>query len=223
MAKFDIFMDVGGVDDLDFSDGKIDFRWTETIEESLIQRLQLRYEVWTGQWGYNTEFGTPYREIMNQGLSKEQLDIEFTRIALQEEDVTSVKVINSSRDNKTRSYKIESLEVYTDGGVIEIPISNPYTKTNTYPEPTEISDFTFCRKTDQEIEDYNKLYEFINFTGLPEFGNSTWWNKWGGVNPYFGPEFITAINNVYGHVNFDGLPDSGDSYWSSDWGGSDPI
>lgn len=222
MAKFDMFIDATGVDDLDFSNG-IDFRWTETILESLTQRLQLRYEVWTGQWGYNLQFGTPYRELMQQGLNKQQLDAEFIRIALQEEDVTSVKIINSVLNNVTRRYEIQSLEVYTDGGLLEIPISNPYTKTNSYPEPIEISDFTFCQKTDQEIEDYNKLYEFINFTGLPEFGDSTWWNKWGGNDPYFSPELITAINNIYGHVNFDGLPDSGDSYWSSDWGGTDPI
>ncbi|AGH32061.1 hypothetical protein VPIG_00205 [Vibrio phage PWH3a-P1] len=182
MAKFDIFMDVTGEDDLDFSDG-IDFRWTETIQESLVQRLQLRYEVWTGEWGYNLEFGTPYRDYMQQGLNKAQLDAEFIRIALQEEDITSVKIINSSLDKVNRSYEIQSLEVYTDGGLLTIPISNPYTKTNTYPEPYEFTDFTFCKKTDQEIEDYNKLYDFINFSGLPEFGNSTWWNTWGGTDP----------------------------------------
>jgi hypothetical protein len=182
MAKFDIFMDVTGKDDLDFSD-VIDFRWTETIEESLIQRLQLRYEVWVGEWGYNLQFGTPYREYMRQGLNRSQLDTEFIRIALQEEDITSVKVINSTLDNVNRIYKIQSLEVYTDGGLLTIPISNPYTKTNTYPEPYEFTDFTLCRKTEEEIQAINNIYGFVNFTGLPETGGSTWWNKWGGNDP----------------------------------------
>lgn len=216
-----MFVDPSGVNDLDFTEG-IDFRWTETIEESLTQRLQLRYEVWVGEWDYNTTFGTPYRQIMSSGLNKQQLDAEFTRIAIQEEDVISVKVINSVKNNKTRSYEIRSLEVYTEGGVLEIPISNPYTKTNNYPEPYEFDDFIFCKKTDQEIADYNRLYGFINFDGLPEAGNSTWWNQWGGSDPRFSKELIQAINNTYGHVNFNGLPSSGSSYWSSDWGGSDP-
>ena len=50
MAKYDMFVDPSGVNDLDFTEG-IDFRWTETIEESLTQRLQLRYEVWVGGVG----------------------------------------------------------------------------------------------------------------------------------------------------------------------------
>lgn len=185
MAKFDMFIDATGVDDLDFSNG-IDFRWTETILESLTQRLQLRYEVWTGQWGYNLQFGTPYRELMQQGLNKQQLDAEFIRIALQEEDVTSVKIINSVLNNVTRRYEIQSLEVYTDGGLLEIPISNPYVKTNNYPEPYDPNDVVLCTKTPEEIEKIsliNRLYGFVNYTGLPRDGSSYWWSDWGGDDP----------------------------------------
>ena len=222
MAKFDFYIDVEGVNDLDFSNG-IDFRWTKTIQESLAQRLQLRYEVWRGEWDYNTEFGTPYRQLMQGGLSKQELDAEFIRIALQEEDITSVRMVNSVLDPVNRTYIINNLEVYTDGGIIEVPISNPYTKTNTYPTPYKFEDFTACQKTPEQIALINELYNYINFAGLPEFGNSYWWNKWGGANPYFSPETIAAINDIYGHVNFDGLPDTGTSYWSSGWGGSDPL
>ncbi|UUW39693.1 hypothetical protein VP14_006 [Vibrio phage VPMCC14] len=222
MAKFDFYIDVEGSNDLDFTNG-IDFRWTETIQESLAQRLQLRYEVWTGEWDYNTQFGTPYRQIMSAGFTKAELDAEFIRIALQEEDITSVRMVQSTLDVVNRKYEIQNLEVYTDGGIIEIPISNPYTKTNTYPDPYELEGFTVCRKTQEEIDNISNLYGYVNFTGLPEFGVDYWWNKWGGSDPKYPIESIEAFNEIYGHIHYDGLPESGDSYWDSDWGGADPI
>ena len=177
MAKYDWFMDLEGDNDLILNE-KGDFSWVKTIEESLAQRLDLRFKTWVGEWGYNTQFGTPYRRIMNSGFTKEQLDAEFARIALLEEDVTSVKNIISSLDRINRKYVIERIEVYTNGGAINIPLSNPYTKTNSYPKPYDFNDFLLCQKTPEEIKYINELYNFVNFEGLPESGNSTWWNLW---------------------------------------------
>jgi hypothetical protein len=177
MAKYDFYMNIEEDNDL-ILDEKGEFTWVPTIQESLAQRLDLRYKTWTGEWVYNTEFGTPYRRYMKGGFTKQQLDAEFARIALLEEDVTSVKNIISTLDNVNRSYVIDRIEVYTDGGLIEIPLSSPYTKTNNYPEPYSFDDFLFCKKTEEEIQGINNLYGYVNYDGLPITGSSTWWNIW---------------------------------------------
>lgn len=177
MAKYDFFMDVTGDNDL-VLDEKGEFQWVDTVQESLAQRLDLRYKTWFGEWEYNQQFGTPYRRYFKGGFTKEQLDTEFARIALLEEDVTSVKNIESVLDNVSRSYNIRRVEVYTDGGLITIPLSDPYVKTNNYPEPYNFEEFTVCERPVEDIEIINELYDYVNFTGLPLTGNKTWWNIW---------------------------------------------
>lgn len=177
MAKYDFFMNVDGVNDLDFSEN-IDFSWTSTIQDSLVQRLQLKFKTYLGTWGYNTSFGVDYIGIMQAGFSKEELDNEFVKIIMEEEDVTSVKNIISRYDNKTRRYEIVSADVLTDGGLLTLPLSNPYEKTNEYPTPYNFDDFVSCLKTEEDIEDINRLYDFVNYSGLPLSGDSYWWADW---------------------------------------------
>lgn len=177
MAKYDFYMDVTGDNDL-ILDEKGEFQWVSTVQESLAQRLDLRYKTWFGEWSFNEQFGTPYRRYFGGGFTKEQLDTEFARIALLEEDVTSVKNITSTLDSINRRYVIQRVEVYTNGGLIEIPLSNPYLKTNNYPEPYTFSEFSVCGVSEEDIENVNELYGFVNFTGLPLSGDSTWWNLW---------------------------------------------
>lgn len=177
MAGFDFFMDVTGDNDL-ILDEKGEFQWVSTVQDSLAQRLDLRYKTWFGEWEYNQQFGTPYRRYFKGGFTKEQLDTEFARIALLEDDVTSVRNIESILDNVNRSYTVRRIEVYTDGGLITIPLSDPYLKTNNYPEPYEITDFAVCSLPQEDIDSINDIYGYVNFTGLPESGSNTWWNLW---------------------------------------------
>lgn len=185
MPRYDMYVDLEGANDIVLN-ATGDFRFTETVQESLGQRLSIRYATWLGQWDFNTNFGTPYKQrIFAGGLSKTELDNEFRRIALLEEDVTSVGDVISTIDVTSRRYVIERIEVFCDNISLIVPITNPNQRTNIYPEPRSFEDFVVCSLTPEEIEAANDFYFLMNVQlGLdgidPEQGIYTWFNLWGG-------------------------------------------
>ena len=208
MPRYDMYVDVEGVNDL-VLDSKGDFRFTETVQESLAQRLSIRLNTFLGEWGYNTEFGTPYRQrIWNGGLSKEELDALFIAIIQQEEDVDSVKNIISSLDRTTRTYKVERVEIFCRDESLIIPIHSVERRQNIYPSPKTFEDFQVCVFTEEEYAIINRIYQWTNFT-LQEGGENTWIDNWSAVDEVTG-------KRLYDFINTD-LPETGTSPWWIDW------
>ena len=180
MAGIDIFTDPSGINDMVLNE-RGDWRWTETTQESLAQRIKNRLTTWLGEWVYNVNYGTPYRQrLMKGGQTKEQLDAQIRSVIFEEDDITSVS-IQSSLDFVNRRYILESVEIYHDNVPITIPISTTTTPTNIYPEPLSFDDFVICNLGNVSLSSINELHMFINHEGLPINGNSTWWNLWSGV------------------------------------------
>lgn len=178
MARYDFWCDPNGVDDLVLSPTG-EFRWTQDIQESLTQRLSIRLKTWLGEWQYNTEFGTPYRQrLLTGALSKVQKDAEVMRICLQEADVTNVILVDSKIDPISRMYTVNRVEVYCDNVPLVIPIVDSGKRLNNYPEPLSFEDFKLCVLEGMELQAINDLYSFVNIDGLPENTYSTWYNEW---------------------------------------------
>ena len=182
MAKVDFLTDEENEDIIMSATGE--FQFTGTIKESLSQRLGIRLQTWQGTWAYNTTFGTPYiQSILFDGNSKEEVDAIFVSVINEEEDVTSIRNLKSSKDNGSRTYTIDSVEVLTPDGLINIPVADPNINTNTYPEPLSFDYFQSCALTDSEVEVSDLLYKLMNFelalpNGQPDVGTSTWYNLW---------------------------------------------
>ena len=184
MPRYDMYVDVEGVNDVVLTPTG-DFRFTETLQESLAQRLSLRYTTWLGEWSFNLDFGTPYRQRILSGAlrTKQELDAEFRRIALLETDVTSVGEIISELNPETRKYDIKRIDVYVNNQSLTVPLSDPNKRTNSYPEPLSFEDFVLCELTPDEIQAINDLDNLIN-VDMQEGGDATWWNSWyGGKDP----------------------------------------
>ena len=182
MARVDFLTDEENEDIIMSDTGE--FQFTSTIQESLAQRLGIRLQTWQGTWAYNTTFGTPYTQsILFDSNTKEEVDSIFVSVINQEDDVTSIRNLKSSKDNGSRVYTIDSVEVLTPEGLVDIPVANPNTNTNTYPEPLDFNHFKSCSLTDSEIEASDLLYKLMNFqlaqpNGQPDVGTHTWYNLW---------------------------------------------
>ena len=185
MAKFDFLTDEDTSDLLLSPTGEISF--TSTIQESLAQRLGIRLKTWQGTWGYNLEFGTPYRQrILFDGNTKEELDAIFIGIINEEEDVLGIQDMKSFIDPSSRIYTIEHVAVLTSKGVLNIPLVNPNMTTNSYPEPLTFDYFKGCSLTPQDIEASDRLYKLMNYqlglpNGDPSVGDYTWYNLWSKI------------------------------------------
>ncbi|AOQ26873.1 hypothetical protein [Vibrio phage S4-7] len=208
MPRYDMWVDVEGVNDLVLNE-KGDWRFTSTIQESLAQRLSIRLNTFLGEWGFNQEFGTPYRQrIWSGGLSKEELDSLFTTIILQEEDVNTVQNIISNYDRKNRVYNVTQIEVVCDDEDLVIPIHSVERRQNTYPQPKTFEGFEVCVFTDEEYNLINKIYQWTNFT-LQEGGDNSWISNWNFIDEVTG-------QRIYDFVNED-LPETGTSTWWNQW------
>lgn len=214
MARYDFWCDPNGVDDLVLSPTG-EFRWTQNIQESLTQRLSIRLKTWLGEWQYNTEFGTPYRQrLLTSALSKAQKDAEVMRICLQEADVTNVILVDSKVDPISRMYTVNRVEVYCDNASLVIPIVDSDKRLNNYPEPLSFEDFKLCTFDPNLIEYANTLYKYVNKEGLPRGTYDTWYNVWSAD---LDTQDIAQVNRIYKFTNIDGLPENTYSSWFNEW------
>lgn len=165
-------------------DERGNFRWTETKQESVQQRCDIRLKTYKGEWEYNTSFGTPYYQevFLDSGLDKKATNAIFLRVLSEIEDITGFGEIISDMDRETRTYKISSLEVFCNNEKFKIPLSDPKVATNTYPIPRVADDLEVCKISELDIEYAARLYFLVNYEmGIegdtyPEIGDSTWWN-----------------------------------------------
>lgn len=179
MAGIDIYTDPTGVNDI-VLDEKGDFRWTQTRQESLTQQVRILLTTWLGEWSFNLEFGTPYKQRLLVGnLTESEINSEIKRVILDNiDDITAVTSVVTEFDRSNRILAL-TVEVYCDNETIEIPIANPHTKLNTYPEPRSFEDFVICSLDPEtaSLESINTLHYHLNYE-LPDYGSSTWWNTW---------------------------------------------
>ncbi len=176
MPRYDMYVDVTGVDDVILSDTG-DFTFTSTIREALAQRLAIKLRTLQGEWAFNTELGIPLKRIMSGEFNKQELDALYTAIIIEDEDVTAVKELTSVIDPYTRKYEIKSVEVYCNDEALDIPVASATKRLNEASTPYTIEDFKVCTLTPEELAEINKLYHWINYT-LYEEGDNTWWQKW---------------------------------------------
>lgn len=156
-----------------------DFQFTETIQESLINRLKIRFGVWQGEWAFNESFGTPYRQrLLGSSLTREQKDAEITRVCYEDPDVLRVIKINSTEDPYARTYNVHEVIVETTNGKEAVPLAYTQADPYTYPEPSDQADIILCRSGQMDFEAINRLYILMN-NKLPVTGEYTWWtNSW---------------------------------------------
>ena len=209
MANLDFYFDVGGENDLVF-DEYGDFRWTETVRESLSQRLDIRYKTWLGEWRYNTEFGTPYRQrIRLGGFTEQELKAEFISVALEEEDVISAKFDQFNWDRENR-YMEGTIVVVTEDEEIVIPVTNVYSSQNIYPDPYEAEDFEFCslESLGIDIDDVNRLHSLVET--LPEFKINSWYNEW--TRDLVDTDSMEELRSLV-----EDMVESGSESWHTNW------
>lgn len=143
MAGIDFKLDGGS--DIQLVNGK--FVLTETIQESLRQRLQTKYRTSKGEWFLNTTYGIPYFDgvyggttvygILGKNYSKSEIDAIYINETNADPDVIRIKEFNSNLNRATRHYDV-SLEVMTTDGLIRvvIPSVTPNDEVD-YPIPPE--------------------------------------------------------------------------------------
>ena len=128
MAGLDFKLNTDG--DITITNGR--FTLVETIQESVRQRLQVKYKTFRGEMYTNITWGIPYRTqdgirgIIGKGYSKSDIDAVFIAETLAERDVIRILKFNSYYDKYLRDYQVD-VEVLTSEGDIRIvsPIASP--------------------------------------------------------------------------------------------------
>ncbi|MCP5016596.1 MAG: hypothetical protein GY938_15235, partial [Ketobacter sp.] len=151
--------------DLDLSTG--DLQFTKTTDQSLQQRLQLRTNIWQGEWSFDTKLGLPVRnKLLNSvsGLEKHIVDAEYINQINLEPDVTSITNLSSSYDTATRNYVLQFVDVQTEGKSYNLNMINPEAKVYEYPTPTTVDIITLCNRL--------PVGYLMSTTGLDKYTNA---------------------------------------------------
>lgn len=99
--------------DLKLTNGRLsliggDLTLTNSYEESVAQRLQIRLKTTYSKWFLNTEYGVDYfNEIFGKNRIKTRVDNIIVNEIEKDINVISVKKIKSSIDRNTRRYSAE--------------------------------------------------------------------------------------------------------------------
>lgn len=161
--------------DLDFGKpGDRDMKLVITNQLSLRQRLYLRFMIWGGDWYFDEAFGFPYRTFIAKKVMKTVLDGRIKSEVRQEPDVLSITEFTSTMNVVSRSYSCYFTVVTVEGEEINLAFQGG--DEYTYPTPPE-GNVQLCGDEGTIITFKNKLYYLINFK-LPQYGDSTWVNKW---------------------------------------------
>ena len=88
---------------LEFSGG--DLKLTTTYEESVAQRLLIRFKTTLGKWFLNIEYGVDYfGSIFGKGVSKNKVDMLIREQIIKEPKVEKITSFQSVIDRNTRKY-----------------------------------------------------------------------------------------------------------------------
>lgn len=176
--SFDFKLDKD-TNDLIFSDQDLIF--TTKKDEELGQRLKIRLNTFETEWFINQDYGVPYsQEIIGKARNKRDVDTIFLNELRDEEGVNSIDSFSSTWDRLTRVYSLK-VTVVTDDGEIQVEAEVSPQEEWIYPDFGDNNPHIDCDLGDQQVY-ANKLYEFINFNGLPRYTYATWWNKWIGTS-----------------------------------------
>lgn len=157
--------------DLDLSGNTMNI--VEKNNESLQQRLLMRFSIWEGNWEYDLDLGFPYRAYIGNKVTKAIIDAKIKQVTRLEDDVIAIENFSSTLNNKSRSYSA-FFEVVTSESLI-VPLAFVSIDEFNYPDGTG-GPSLLCNE-DGQIEAANKLYYLINFR-MPSYGDSTWINRW---------------------------------------------
>ncbi|QGZ16308.1 hypothetical protein Hena1_01580 [Erwinia phage Hena1] len=162
--------------DLDVSQG---LQIIDSNQISLRQRLWLRFNIWQGDWYFDTTIGFPYRSYLGQKVMKTILDNKIKEISRLESDVLAINNFESVMDRAGRSYEAYFEVLTQEQDIVRIAFvgSEDYA----YPIPDDASSPASLCGEDGWVSWSNKLYYLVNFR-LPRPGDSTWINTWTG-NP----------------------------------------
>ena len=148
MAGLDFKLDASG--DITLSSGK----WIliNNIQESVRQRLQVKYKTFRGEMFTNINYGIPYRTqngvkgIIGKGYSQSDIDAIFIAETNAEPDVIRILNFSSVYSPFTRQYEV-NVEVLTADGPIRVtsPMLSPNDEV-TYPLPSELVIELDCAK-----------------------------------------------------------------------------
>lgn len=176
--SFDFKLDKD-TNDLIFVDQDLTF--TSKKDEELGQRLKIRLNTFETEWFINQDYGIPYQqEIIGKARNKKDVDTIFLNEIRQEEGVNSIDSFSSTWDRQLRIYDLK-VAVVTDDGLIFVDAEISPQDEWEYPDFGDDNPHIDCGLGDQ-ITYANKLYEFINFNGLPKGTYATWWNNWVGAD-----------------------------------------
>ncbi len=95
-----------------------DFRWVDGTER-VRQQLQIKLQLWQGEWFLNTEFGTPYlSQILGKQVSLQAAIAALKRSILDVEGVQDIQEFSYTVDRHSRQLNAE-FTVTTPYGLIE--------------------------------------------------------------------------------------------------------
>lgn len=112
----DIKLDEDG--DVMFTNGGINV--TETVADSVTQRLVIKFNTYRGEWWLNTQAGLPYyQEILGKPRQKATVDAIFQQAVVEEENIAELLDFASILYS-TREYEMGFIARAVDGNLITI-------------------------------------------------------------------------------------------------------
>ena len=148
-------------EDLVLSKGK--FSMTQSVRQSLRQRMYITFRTFKGEWFLNTNFGAYDPELfLNKGVTKEVLDSYFITLINSFPEVQALQFFEGSYDPATRVYSMTFVVTADDQtGTYRIDLTPPGIEV-AYPDPSGIFDIVQCEIPD--IQQTNEYYEYLNIT-----------------------------------------------------------
>lgn len=157
--------------DLDFSSNSVNI--VTQNNESLQQRLLMRFSIWQGNWLFDTDLGFPYKSYISNKVLKTIIDSKIKETTRLESDVLAIENFTSTLVNSSRAYS-----AYFDVITEELEtVSFAFISVDEYDYPEGTGGPGRICDEDGIVEAANKLYYLINFR-MPRGGDSTWINEW---------------------------------------------
>lgn len=170
---FDLKLGVNN--DLLIQDG--DLILTTTKTEICAQTLGITLKTFRGEWFLNSNFGVPYlQEIVGIARKKETVDKIFLAQIANNVYVDNIDSYTSSFDLNERYYSM-TVNVSVGEETVTSYFSTQPSEEYIYPEAGDDNSAISCEAF-EIVESSNRLYRFINISGLPKGTYSTWWNEW---------------------------------------------
>lgn len=147
--------------DLVISKGK--FGFTQSVRETLRQRMYITFRTVRGEWFLNAAFGAyDVEAFSNKELTKNALDSYFISLINSFPEVELLRSFEATYDPFTRTYgMIFSVDTVEGTGVFRIDLTPPDVEV-AYPDPSSIFDLDACEIPD--VDRTNTYYEYLNIT-----------------------------------------------------------